>query len=212
MDLIRHPARFVVTIVSLWAVALQGATPRAETTASALTTLTVSLATVSDLSRTARWIMITEAERIWRAEGVQLLWTDSTHSSSVRVVVLPGPPTAPSSRYGLASFDRSRSEIVAKLNAIYQVLGDRLRPAGSVPTARVEHTLGLALGRVIAHEIGHHLLGIEHASRGLMRPVFDARTLVDARASQDFSLDEPSRARLRERVRREFQSPVVSTD
>jgi hypothetical protein len=45
-----------------------------------------------------------------------------------------------------------------------------------------------------------------------MRAVFDTRTLVDPRASQVFSLDESSRARLRERLRQEFQSPVVSTD
>jgi hypothetical protein len=72
--------------------------------------------------------------------------------------------------------------------------------------------LGLALGRVIAHEIGHHLLGIEHAARGLMRAVFDARTLVDPRASPNFALDESGRARLRERLRREFESPVVTSD
>jgi hypothetical protein len=156
--------------------------------------------------------MITEAERIWRAEGVQPLWTDSTHPSSVRVIVLHGPRIAPSPRYGLASFDKSRSEIVATLNAIHQVIHDAQRPAGSVPAIRAEHALGLALGRVIAHEIGHYLLGIEHAPRGLMRAVFDARTLVDPRASQEYSLDEASRGRLRERLWQEFQSPVVSTD
>jgi hypothetical protein len=212
VDVIRWSARSVVAIVPLWAVALHAATPRLETTGPAFTTVTVSLAIVSDLSKTARQVMVTEVERIWRAEGVQLLWTDSTHPSSVRVIVLHGPRIAPSPRYGLASFDKSRSEIVATLNAIHQVIQDGLRPAGSVPAARTEHAVGLALGRVIAHEIGHHLLGIEHAPRGLMRAVFDARMLVDPRASQEFSLDEPSRARLRERLRQELQRPVVSTD
>lgn len=208
----RRSARFTVAFLCLSAVALHGATPRPGTTGPALTTVTVSLAAVSDLSTTARRRMMDEAERIWRAEGVQLLWTDSRHDSSVRIVVLHGPHATPSPRYGLASFDKSRSEIVAMLSAIHQAIRDGLRPAGSVPAARTEHALGLALGRVVAHEIGHHLLGIEHAPRGLMRAVFDARTLVDPRASEEFSLDEPSRARLSERLRQELRSPVVSTD
>jgi hypothetical protein len=133
--------------------------------------------------------MITEAERIWRAEGGQLLWIDCTQPSAVRIVVLHGPRPIRSARYALASFDKSRAE-----------------------TIRLAHALGLALGRVIAHEIGHHLLGNEHAPRGLMRAVFDARTLVDPRASPNFALDESGRARLRERLRREFESPVVTSD
>jgi hypothetical protein len=213
VDVIRcSPRSVVVAIVFLWAVALHGATPRPETTGPALTTVTVSLSTVSALSETARRTMITEAERIWRAEGVQLLWIDSTQPSAVRIVVLHGPRPIRSAPYALASFDKSRAEIVAMLNATQQVIQEWLRTGENGPTIRLEHALGLALGRVIAHEIGHHLLGNEHAPRGLMRAVFDARTLVDPRASANFALDERSRARLRERLRPELKSPVVATD
>jgi hypothetical protein len=203
----------IIVVLPLWAVGLVGASRRPETTApTTLTALAVSLASVSELSTIARRFMMNEAERIWRAEGVQLLWTDSTQPSAIRIVVLHGPRPTRSPRYGLASFDRSRSEIVAMLNALQQVVREGLRPAESGPTTRAEHALGLALGRAIAHEIGHYFLGNEHAPSGLMRAVFDARTLVDPRASLDFALDEPGRARLRDRLRQEFQNPVVSTD
>jgi hypothetical protein len=202
-----------LALLPLWVVELAGASRRPETTAPpTLTTLTVSLASVSELSTIAQRSMVNETERIWRAEGVELVWTGSTQPSAVRIVVLHGQRTTNSTRYGLALFDRARSEIVVMLNATQQVIREGRRPDDSGPTTRAEHALGLALGRVIAHEIGHYLLGNEHARSGLMRAVFDARTLVDPRASLEFALDEPGRNRLRERLRQDFQSPVVSAD
>ena len=45
-----------------------------------------------------------------------------------------------------------------------------------------ERRLGIVLGRALAHEIGHFLLGTHtHASRGLMRPHFDAIEFTDLR-------------------------------
>jgi hypothetical protein len=38
--------------------------------------------------------------------------------------------------------------------------------------------LGLGLGRVVAHEIGHWLMGRGHTKQGLMRPRFGVRDLV----------------------------------
>ena len=40
------------------------------------------------------------------------------------------------------------------------------------------HVLGRGLGRVVAHEIGHWLMGRGHTQRGLMRPSFDVHDLV----------------------------------
>ena len=84
------------------------------------------------------------------------------------------------------------------LNATQHVIRDGRRPDENGPATRAEYALGLALGRVIAHEIGHYFLGNEHARSGLMRAVFDARTLVDPRASVEFALDDAGRKRLAE--------------
>src|SRR5689334_24237725 len=47
------------------------------------------------------------------------------------------------------------------------------------PIAAQDVFLGRALGRVIAHEVGHFLLGTPHAPAGLMRPSFVPQDLVE---------------------------------
>jgi hypothetical protein len=51
------------------------------------------------------------------------------------------------------------------------------------------------LGRAVAHEIGHYLLGPAHASSGLMRANIDAQEFADVR-SRSFLLDNPAQAYL----------------
>lgn len=59
--------------------------------------------------------------------------------------------------------------------------------------------LGRALGRVLAHEIGHVILAARvHQTRGLMRPVFLATDLV-AHQRKSYSLSDAELAGLRER-------------
>jgi len=60
--------------------------------------------------------------------------------------------------------------------------------------------VGRALGRVLAHEIGHILLGTsQHQRRGLMRAVFFAGDLVDPQPkTYDLSSEEVERLRERE--------------
>lgn len=49
------------------------------------------------------------------------------------------------------------------------------------PTASVHQRLGRILGRAVAHEIGHHLLGSAHGKRGLMRARINAADFADLR-------------------------------
>jgi hypothetical protein len=59
--------------------------------------------------------------------------------------------------------------------------------------------LGRALGRVLAHEIGHVVLGAHvHQARGLMRAVFLANDLI-AHEHQSYYLSSAELARLRDR-------------
>ncbi|HSL22560.1 MAG TPA: hypothetical protein VK886_13580 [Vicinamibacterales bacterium] len=59
--------------------------------------------------------------------------------------------------------------------------------------------IGRALGRVLAHEIGHLILAARgHQRRGLMRPVFFAGDLVEPQR-QSYNLSDAELARLRER-------------
>ena len=59
--------------------------------------------------------------------------------------------------------------------------------------------LGRALGRVLAHEIGHVVLAAaKHQSRGLMRASFVAEDLIRPQR-WSYTLSEAEVARLRER-------------
>ena len=53
-----------------------------------------------------------------------------------------------------------------------------------------DRRLGVVLGRAVAHEIGHYLLGPTHASHGLMRANIDVREFADV-TSRAFLLDRP---------------------
>ena len=52
------------------------------------------------------------------------------------------------------------------------------RPISELPTYVQRHVVGLGLGRVVAHEIGHWLMGSGHTEQGLMRPRFNVIHLV----------------------------------
>lgn len=62
--------------------------------------------------------------------------------------------------------------------------------------------VGRALGRVLAHEVGHVLLAVrDHQTRGLMRPTFGAKDLLEPqRRFYTLSPAEVTRLRVRERA------------
>jgi hypothetical protein len=67
------------------------------------------------------------------------------------------------------------------------------------PESLVHHRLGIVLGRAVAHEIGHYLLGTgEHAGTGLMRAAIHPREFADPR-SGTFAVDKATRQRVQER-------------
>src|SRR4029453_1899411 len=62
--------------------------------------------------------------------------------------------------------------------------------------------VGLALGRVLAHELGHVLLATRsHQARGLMRPTFSGEELLTG-VRERYGLSEPEVVRLRREIRR----------
>jgi hypothetical protein len=78
--------------------------------------------------------------------------------------------------------------------------GERIRLLGR--TSFGPEDVGRALGRVLAHEVGHILLAVrDHQPRGLMRPTFRAEDLLEPhRRFYTLSPGEVTRLRQRERA------------
>src|SRR5262249_57346217 len=65
----------------------------------------------------------------------------------------------------------------------------------TLPAAMAEILLGRALGRALAHEIGHFLLDTrEHSTHGLMRAEFTPLDLLEEATRPLYRLDPPAQA------------------
>jgi hypothetical protein len=158
----------------------------------------VNQATVTDESLD---VAMREASAIWRAAGLRLRWIpfpvarQVEPGSVVFVVVRPelqlaGGPAGVRSRrrtpLGRVSFsDEGRPANLIEV-AASSVRTTVLKgtfggfPVAGLPLHALGPLVGRGLGRVIAHEVGHWLLGRGHAQEGLMKPSLRSRDLVDA--------------------------------
>ena len=180
------------------------------------------------LNRVVLDTMMSEAAAIWAAYGVVIRWTDGVNhdrcrsaESSVAVQVDNATPGRHSTARPLilgttrvASFRAGPVPIRVDYSAVDRLLGsltaDLLgRIIGRQQLASSD--VGRALGRVLAHEIGHVLLGGSgHPRRGLMRASFVPSELVDHRR-RAYTLSGAEVTRLAERAaRRARQSPDES--
>jgi hypothetical protein len=201
------------TMAALLAVTLlvPGRAGAASTTPLPVFSLAALLTVAPDLPALSRRVLVSEAERIWRREGVALQWPESKPpdaAPALRVLVIDR--REPSARGGR---DRWRvGELVPQTNqralAIASIAGaERVLAAATdsrlsllAPRELSEYRLGVVLGRAVAHEIGHYLLATPtHATRGLMRAAIDAREFANP-AATTFALDDTAGLWLRHRL------------
>jgi hypothetical protein len=139
--------------------------------------LYVLLTVAPGLSDTSRAELVAEATAIWTRAGVHLLWIAATDgsvppASMLRVLVIPGRPSnAPSrDRHVLGevvSLGRPGAVAIVSIQRAEGLVTAWRRPA-FVPPSYHQHQVGVVLGRVVAHEIGHYLLNSrEHARSGM---------------------------------------------
>ena len=141
-------------------------------------------------SRTVIAALEEEAAEIWAPYDVELRWhapVCAVEGGSFEVHVVRNVPRASSThwvlgmtRLQLASIDRV--PVLIDYAAVETALGSlTVDQVGTTVGHRSlsAHDFGRALGRVLAHEIGHVLLGLpDHQPHGLMRRSFEPMELV----------------------------------
>jgi hypothetical protein len=164
-----------------------------------------------------RRTMLQEADAIWRAHGVAVVAATPDQAitpptAEVRLDVRldrPAPrPTAPlrRARLGAILFDHDNAPattLTIDVAAVESTVARTRwggRPFDLWPPAWRETFVGRALGRVLAHELGHYLLASRvHTADGLMRASFDGDELLrPARGS--FAIATRDLPRLRARL------------
>lgn len=131
-------------------------------------------------------IMTREAERIWSAAGVHLEWrpgADAPASDGIAVHLLSsGAPWRDGySDYVMGDAQQITRNVRVSIAAAIRIVHQSKAQTAGRPANVDDMTLGFVLGRVLAHEIGHQLIGPGHTARGLMRAVFRSSDLVDPR-------------------------------
>jgi hypothetical protein len=114
------------------------------------------------------------AAAIYRAAGIETVWTETpwalggSGSPHLRVVILSPEMTAKKSRGAQLDANLMGTAIDGATDGsgrIAYVFADRIRQAALQYAAKLDH----GLGHVMAHEVGHLLLGVHsHAQAGLM--------------------------------------------
>ncbi len=202
----RHAAAAVTVLALIATVAVAHPTAATARRLSLNVLLTVS----TTLSPTSRQILSSEAERIWRSEGVEIEWkvpglASESADAPLRVMVVTRPQAGvrEESQWPVAELipDSSpRALAIASIPSAQRVVDEAARSAADDRGSSADYRLGLVLGRAVAHEIGHFLLATAtHADRGLMRARIDAREFAAVKG-ETFRLDGDASRWLRNRL------------
>jgi len=150
--------------------------------------LRITYAVARTVSPTLVRRMLDEADALWRPAGITFEWEpfeSSRPAASLQIVVedVRAPSAEAALRLGWILFARNVPEPVlhisyANVVALLGESGDVVGRASGMPIFERETYLGRAMGRALAHELGHYLLGTKaHSSKGLMRDTLTATML-----------------------------------
>jgi len=160
--------------------------------------------------RALEWALA-EADRLFDAGGIRFQWRlspdEPLSSAPASVVVLPRPETVVISGCSRNLHDHrlGHTHIGARRVTLWTEQVARAVEGGwdRKESPRVEEdALGIALGRVLAHELGHLFLRLNgHRENGLMKPSFSHRALV-GKSDRAFRFSEEDLERVRAAIRR----------
>jgi hypothetical protein len=195
----------LVASSSFTAIAAVTAITESAPKAFSLPPMIVNVATVADVPASLVARMLEETDAIWRGSGFTFVWRHAAREvvpyarmseagpyvpTTLRVVVGNDPGASSDGKLplGWIRFDDEQTpeqEIyVSHGNAMQFIAGARgiVGILSEMPSAHREMLVGRAMGRALAHELGHYLLASKaHTKKGLMRA---SRT-----ASEFFSME-----------------------
>lgn len=156
--------------------------------------LEVRLIAVTALADDVRAVLLQEMQRLWGGAGIRVAWTDAASSldtAPLRVLVVTGSTPVSDSGHAwpvaeLLHDTDGRPMAIASIDAAWKVVA--AAGAEEEPARLRDRRLGLVLGRAVAHEVGHRLLGAGHRTHGLMRARISAAEFADLRDG-GFGLD-----------------------
>jgi hypothetical protein len=158
----------------------------------------VNVGASSDLSSELVSALLEEAAAIWRPAGVTLVWRQDGSHEAPGLHVLIGDDQRYGSDgalpLGWISFDGGtpRPEIFVSYANALRLLMKSSGVVGSVaamPNGQRVIYLARAMGRALAHEIGHYLLASKlHSEKGIMRARQTAAQLFGP-ARQPYTID-----------------------
>jgi hypothetical protein len=174
-----------------------------------------------------------ETSHIWSSSDVTIVWLDSAdHASAAAAdvdlkVMLeesaePGRAWAAQRGLVLAAVHQPETSCgqglvrlwvtrVRRHLASIRLLGF---PLANLPQSLNELVLARALGRALAHEVGHYLLGTgQHRSYGLMRAQFTPQELLEPASDARYGLDRRDREALSAcRLSRSLRRPLYTVE
>jgi hypothetical protein len=144
--------------------------------------ITVDVTAAVDIPRQLVDAALAEAQAVWRAAGVRLIWNrlPAVLPSTLNVVIGGGlSPIADEARpLGWIALDgetKPTPKIYVSHGNAVQLLassGPYMGPLEKMPTVQRQLYLSRAMGRALAHEIGHYLLASkQHTRAGLMSAI-----------------------------------------
>jgi hypothetical protein len=185
-------------------------------TVTAVLLLTARFYSVADVPPSDRVIATQVAANILRAAGIDVRWTDckdrfSSNQHATSPVCLT-PPNPDEVIVRFVSSPQPASRVTVSADSLGDAYVDTAAAAGSLATVYVDRVENMAraagvdagtlLGRVMAHEIGHLLLGTPtHRPSGLMRAQWST-TLLQRRMANDWRLSSLDAASARDGILR----------
>ncbi len=146
-----------------------------------------------------------EAAKIYAKAGVDLEWHECPGTARAESAdsACAAPLTPSDLRLRIVDSVKLKG-VHATSEASGYAIGDlalvQLQYLQKLPTPS-EYFRDMMLGRVIAHEIGHALLGPEHSSQGIMQARWDAEQLLRAASELVFTPDQEKALRLAVKAR-----------